>query len=113
MNSFSNSLARILLTGGLVVVFCFVSASYSQAQSDKDRPFADVVKPSETVQQNKESASDYASAKRESVEKVEEGREQIGYKERSERDEREVKSEAKSTLSFNLFLYVIDRFKEH
>lgn len=28
------------------------------------------------------------------------------------RGEKEIKSESKSTLSFNLFLYVVDRFKE-
>lgn len=113
MHSFSVSITKILLTGGLVMVFCLLNSSFVHAQSDRDRPFADVVKPRETVQPSKEIPSDYSTVKRETAEKMEEGRDQSGYRDRSEKDEREGRAEAKSTLSFNLFLYVIDRFKEN
>ncbi|WP_209330072.1 hypothetical protein [Lunatimonas salinarum] len=112
MQSGSNLVSKVFTVAGLAVCLCFFQSTFVQAQSDKERPFAEAVKSTESVLMREKVTTDYHVPRKVDEPVVEEERDLSGYRKTSEVDEKGVKSETKSTLSFNLFLYVVDRFKE-
>lgn len=106
----------------LAIVCFLVFGTVSYGQSDHDRNFPDVPRQSEnnTIYESPESANDYrndayikSNSTKESNATTQSSttvrKENPIYK---QGNDKEVRKESTSTLSFNLFLYVVDKFKE-
>ncbi len=106
----------------LAILFFLVFGSVSYGQSDRDRNLPDMPRQSEnsTNYESPESASDYRNdaytksnsnkeTKTTSQSTPTVRKENPIYKQGSDK---EIRKESTSTLSFNLFLYVVDKFKE-
>ncbi|WP_106567202.1 hypothetical protein [Cecembia rubra] len=123
MNSFDNNssfMPKVFLIG---LGLCLFLSSYSFAQSEREKSTQDLPKNSDGIgqfeshesgslelrnellnrsnlNQNKDNSLNATNSNR---------RENPIYKQGGEKD---VKKEGMSTLSFNLFLYIVDKFKE-
>jgi hypothetical protein len=96
-------------------IFCFLLTNETKAQSDKDKSDLEQVKPlnnsffeGEKQDMNGHLPEDKSTKKNSQKDPV--IRDSSGYR---VGEQKEVKEEGKSTLSFNIFLYVLDRFKEN
>lgn len=107
----------------LAILFFLVFGTVSNAQSDRDRNLPDMPRQSEsnTNYESPESAMDYrndAYIKSNSTKDNKTSSTQSSTTVRKENplykqgSDKEVRKESSSTLSFNLFLYVVDKFKE-
>lgn len=110
-----NNLSKIVTAaafGGML--FCCLIIIDVNAQSDKDKSGLEQVKPSNnsfTEGENQEMYIQPSEKKSLNVKTPTDKviRDSSGYR---VEEQNEVKDEGKSTLSFNIFLYVLDRFKE-
>ncbi|WP_194973409.1 hypothetical protein [Aquiflexum lacus] len=107
-----------------LVVFCLFLSFASFAQNERDRVVPDLPRNSDTVNQYEGSESSTSEQKSENVQKqsiapliesksgvtnTQTKKDNAIYKMGGEK---EIKKEGMSTLSFNLFLYIVDKFKE-
>lgn len=113
MVSFSVSAKSFCRILSLASVCLFFFGNVSYAQSDKDRPLIEAPIAEENPYHVKEDISKTPTQKNRSAIKGADNKEdQSGYGTKPVKEEKDGKQEAQSTLSFNLFLYVIDKFKE-
>jgi hypothetical protein len=111
-----NYLSKIITSASFCgMLFCFLFVSEVSAQSDKEKIEMEQVKPSSDFynENERQENTDYSQEKK--LRKTNSSsdsvvRDNSGYR---VEDQKEVKDEGKSTLSFNIFLYVLDRFKEY
>jgi hypothetical protein len=113
MKTLAFSPKQFILIGCMGLFCLFFNLGNALGQSDKERSYSDVIRVEEPSQSTKDVTSDYSVIKREQPEKPEEGRDYSSFREKGTSDERDNKQEGRSTLSFNLFLYVIDKFREN
>ncbi|MFC4873886.1 hypothetical protein [Negadavirga shengliensis] len=102
----------------LGILFCFLYSTELKAQSEGDlvlpgeikseHSYKDTTSPTQAVA-SEESASDYSPLNRDRNIPNEEKEQKPEY---SQNREKQIKNEEMSTLSFNIFLYVLDRFRE-
>jgi hypothetical protein len=108
-------LKRVLISGVLGCLFCFFAEPELMAQSERDlvspeenktnQAYAEkpTLKDQRVSSEQDESSSDYSPLySKKNSEKVPERK----------GGDKDAKNEEMSTLSFNLFLYVLDRFRE-
>lgn len=108
MIAVSKCFKSFMAFGVVVVLSLGLFSLEAKAQSDKDKPFFDVQKTEGGIAIEGEQGNKYPF--KESANKGEQDRDHNGYKAKTEK---ELRAEGKSTLSFNLFLFVIDRLKEN
>lgn len=114
--NFLNHFSKILTTtaiGGML--FCCLIASEGKAQSDKERTDKEHTKSADsafTEGEKYEVIENIYENKSSKINKSTESatRDSSGYRIEGQKN---IKEEGKSTLSFNIFLYVLDRFKEN
>lgn len=107
-----SKMLKIAAFGGML--FCCLLITEVTAQSDKEKSDSEQVKApynsfteSERQEMYNQPSEKKLSKMSSSTDKI--TRDSSGYR---VEDQSEIKDEAKSTLSFNIFLYVLDRFKE-
>jgi hypothetical protein len=107
----------------LTLVLGFLMSFVSFAQSDRERNFPDLPRNNDAVSQYESPESSTMELKQESTQRTNLNpvkdskssttnslkKDNLLYKQGGEKDS---KKEEISTLSFNLFLYIVDRFKE-
>jgi hypothetical protein len=100
-------------TLSLTLVFCLLFVVSALAQTEKDRAFPDGARNAENIQQfeTPDGSNDVVTKSNAPVKNPNftVKKESPGVKSGGERDG---KKEEISTLSFNLFLYIVDKFKE-
>lgn len=104
-NIISNSFGKFIVLGFL---FCCLGSFNAWAQEERTMNHAD--SPSEYEEMNEQVVSPVVAPKeiKQALPTKHESKENLS----KQRGEKDAKSEGISTLSFNLFLYVVDRFKE-
>lgn len=121
MNSLNKIEFKYFLALSSLVFFGFLFSGNAQAQSDKDRNMPDVPRSADVVNFEASDASYMdsrevvgvkpAPAKPAQIPVVPAQRKENPlFKQGS--DKEQVKKESMSTLSFNLFLYIVDKFRE-
>ncbi len=112
----SNNLSKILkITAFCGMLFCCLLTNEATAQSDKDKSDLEQVKPLinfffEGEKQDLDGHSSENKSSKMNYQKDIVNRDNSGYRVEEQKADKE---EGKSTLSFNIFLYALDRFKEN
>jgi hypothetical protein len=106
----------------ILVLFCLFLSFASFAQGERDRNIPDLPKNNDSANQYESPESSNSEQKsenfqRQSVSPIGESKSAVTPVKKDNAfykagGEKEIKKEGMSTLSFNLFLYIVDKFKE-
>lgn len=107
----------------LAILFCTIGSLHASAQGEKEKNFpdtpsknGDVISTYENHEGSSNEANHEYNLRQSSLQKETKSGTKIAVKKENplykQGSDKEIKKDEKSTLSFNLFLYIIDKFKE-